>query len=271
MQSKPPKGWARVRIMVKYIITGKKPDYIEEKNKQVGQKAVSNTQKEEKKEEESTFSKFTKTLKEKSSALLHGDEESVVDKAISDKKEEVSAPLASVAVPAQEPIQKVVTPQQEQNTHNQPTPILQTSSTPIQKPAPSSSSGLSTSASRQKDPLLPEENAIEDDERLFGATSYIPFLCFFVLFARKDSKFATFHAWQGFTMLVIFLATLPVYFIFSFFFILAILFWIFYFCYFGLMFYGAFTAWQGRYLEIPVISDLARKFSGGGKKEEDEE
>ncbi|MEI7510676.1 MAG: hypothetical protein WCJ84_00790 [Candidatus Peregrinibacteria bacterium] len=138
---------------------------------------------------------------------------------------------------------------------------------PLVKPVAKSVNmvGVSTSTPREIDESLPEENSIEDDERMFGAISYIPFLCFFTLSSRKDSRFVQYHAWQGFALLAIFLVSLPVYFLLGILTLFVVIFWILYLFFFGLVFFAMWTAWNGNYLEIPFISHLARTLSGRKK------
>ncbi len=141
-------------------------------------------------------------------------------------------------------------------------------SSPPQKPVSKSINmvGVSTVTPRKIDESLPEENTIEDDERMFGAISYIPFLCFFTLFSRKDSRFIQYHGWQGFSLLAIFLVSLPVYFLLAVLSLFSFLFWVLYLLFFVLVFFAMWTAWNGNYLEIPFISSLARILSGRKKE-----
>lgn len=107
---------------------------------------------------------------------------------------------------------------------------------------------------------LPQENDINDEERVFAGISYLPFLSFFVLSRNKDSAFVMFHAWQGFTLFAIFLSSLPIYFLFSF--LLGILFWFMYMILFGFSFFAGYRAWSGKYVKIPIVSNLAKQLSG---------
>jgi uncharacterized membrane protein len=107
---------------------------------------------------------------------------------------------------------------------------------------------------------LPQENDINDEERVFAGISYLPFLSFFVLSRSKNSDFVMFHAWQGFTLFAIFLSSLPVYFLFQF--LLGILFWFMYMILFGFSFFAGYRAWSGKYIKIPIVSNLAKQLSG---------
>lgn len=113
---------------------------------------------------------------------------------------------------------------------------------------------FSTSRPREIDPTLPEESTFDDNERLFAAMSYFWFLFLIPLLTKKESKFVQYHAKQGlvitgivtigglllpFPSLVTILQ--PFYVI-----LMAVLAWI---------------AWDSKYLEIPLISNLARKIT----------
>jgi uncharacterized membrane protein len=113
---------------------------------------------------------------------------------------------------------------------------------------------FSTSRPREIDPSLPEESTLEDNERLFAAIGYFWFLFLIPLLAKKESKFVQYHAKQGMVITGIvtigalllpfpslFLILRPFYVI-----LMAVLAWI---------------AWDGKYLEIPLISNLARKIT----------
>jgi len=117
---------------------------------------------------------------------------------------------------------------------------------------------FSTSLSRKKDPSLPEENSVEDDERVFAALSYLPFLCILILIARKKSRFIYFHAQQGTTIFVSLLITslfFPLLYILG---PIVHLYTLFYFLYVCIIFFAAWTAWHGKYIEIPLISEISR-------------
>ncbi|RLE77206.1 MAG: hypothetical protein DRJ44_02610 [Thermoprotei archaeon] len=102
-----------------------------------------------------------------------------------------------------------------------------------------------------------------DDEKLFGLIAWlIPVIgSLVVMLTKKESKFALFHAKQaliihiglgiihlilwipGFFILLPLLLDIPLLLI-----------------HLALMIYGAFMAYTGKWLKIPVIADLATKF-----------
>lgn len=109
---------------------------------------------------------------------------------------------------------------------------------------------------------LPDENEIEDPERLFGAIAYIPFFSVFVILTQKQSPFAQFHAWQAFAFLAIIIAITS--FKMFFFWIpgFSLLLFMSSFLIFLLSFFSAITAFKGKYINIPVISSFAKTLSG---------
>lgn len=161
----------------------------------------------------------------------------------------ISAQNGGVSVDTQELIENDSAPQ---NTEN------------IAPPKQSESSSLPTfglSFSNPNPEIYPDENSITDEERIFAALSYFPFLSFFVIATRKDSRFALFHAWQGFSFFVFFVVSLPFYWLFSIFPLFPTLFWFFYLLLFGGGFFAAFTAWSGKYISFPIISSFSTKLS----------
>lgn len=109
---------------------------------------------------------------------------------------------------------------------------------------------------------FPLESEINDDERVFAGISYFPFLSIFSIFTRKESPFVMFHAWQGFAIMAVFLGSLPFYFLFKFIPGFGFLFWLFYVVLFGYSFFAGFSAWSGKYIQIPIISGFAKTLSG---------
>ncbi|HID91669.1 TPA: hypothetical protein EYG96_00845 [Candidatus Gracilibacteria bacterium] len=132
----------------------------------------------------------------------------------------------------------------------------------FKKIATSPAHGFDVSAEFLEKNHLPQENDVNDDERVFGAISYFPLLCFFVLVSRKDSAFSLYHAYQGFAILAIFLVSLPFYWILTLIPGMIILFYVLYIGLFGISIYATFLAWSGRYIHIPGISEFAMKLSG---------
>ncbi len=124
------------------------------------------------------------------------------------------------------------------------------------------SDSFGISSSNPNPDLLPDENTITDDERVFAALSYFPFISFFVIATRKDSLFILYHAWQGFVNFVFFVVSLPIYWLFGFIPGSGLLFWLFYVLLFGSGFYAAFMAYSGKYITIPLISSFAQRLSG---------
>lgn len=110
--------------------------------------------------------------------------------------------------------------------------------------------------------ILPDENSITDDERIFSALSYFPFISFFVIATRKDSLFITYHAWQGFTFFVLFVVSLPIYWLLGIIPGMGLLFWFFYCSLFIAGFYASFMAWSGKYISFPMLSPFAQKLAG---------
>jgi uncharacterized membrane protein len=112
---------------------------------------------------------------------------------------------------------------------------------------------------------LPDENEIEDPERLFGAIAYIPFFSIFVILTQKESPFAQFHGWQAFAFLAIIIAISS--FKIFFFWIpgFSLLLFMSSFLIFLLSFFSAITAFKGRYINIPLISKFAKILSGREK------
>ncbi len=108
---------------------------------------------------------------------------------------------------------------------------------------------------------LPDENSIEDDERLFGAMSYVPFISIFVIAMKQKSPFAQYHAWQAFTLLVISIMVGTFGWAFSFLgmgiiaHIITILIFIF-------SIFAGIIALRGRYITIPLVSTWAKTLSG---------
>ena len=99
-----------------------------------------------------------------------------------------------------------------------------------------------------------QENQVLDG-KVFALLSYLSIFCIIPLLFKKDNDFVLSHGKQG---LVIFIGQVAV-------FILSILFpWIFKFGIFifsVLSFIGIIAAISGRYVQLPVISGIARKIT----------
>lgn len=91
--------------------------------------------------------------------------------------------------------------------------------------------------------------------KVFAILAYLPFLCIIPLLLKKDNDFVLSHGKQG---LVIFVAEIGV-------FILSIVFaWIFrigMFILLTLSFIGIIAVLKGRYIDLPVISEISKKIT----------
>ena len=91
--------------------------------------------------------------------------------------------------------------------------------------------------------------------KVFAILAYLPFLCIIPLLLRKDNDFVLSHGKQG---LVIFVTEIGI-------FILSIVFaWIFrigMFILLTLSFIGIIAVLKGRYIDLPVISKIAKKIT----------
>ncbi|RLE66863.1 MAG: hypothetical protein DRJ38_00495 [Thermoprotei archaeon] len=102
-----------------------------------------------------------------------------------------------------------------------------------------------------------------DDEKLFGLIAWlIPVLgSLVVMVTKKESKFALFHAKQA---LIIHIGLTVLHFFIWIIGILLFILWLLdlplLLIHLALALYGAFMAYTGKWLKIPVIADLATKF-----------
>ncbi len=102
-----------------------------------------------------------------------------------------------------------------------------------------------------------------DDEKLFGLIAWlIPVLgSFIVMLTKKESKFALFHAKQA---LIIHIGLGIIHIVIFIIGILLFILWIidipFLLLHLALTLYGAFMAYTGKWLKLPVIADIATKF-----------
>lgn len=104
---------------------------------------------------------------------------------------------------------------------------------------------------------LTEDKDIQEG-KLFAAIGYVGILCIFPLLLKKDNKFALFHGKQG---LVLFLGEV----ILSFIGIIPILGWIvgalLFLVFVILSILGILEALMGRYWQMPIVAELAKKIS----------
>ena len=114
------------------------------------------------------------------------------------------------------------------------------------------------------------EYSPSDDEKLFGLISWIiPIIgSIIVILLKKESKFALFHAKQALVVHVAFLVLYIVTgiggFVLTFLIGLGFLLWLldllFLLVQIVIAVYGAFMAYQGKWLKLPIVSDIAQKF-----------
>lgn len=101
----------------------------------------------------------------------------------------------------------------------------------------------------------PKNETIVLEGKVFAILSYLPFLCIIPLLLKKDNDFVLSHGKQG---LVIFVGEIGI-------FILSIVFpWIFKLGMFILLvfsFIGIVAVLTGRYIDLPVISGIAKKIT----------
>jgi len=129
------------------------------------------------------------------------------------------------------------------NPQPQPAPA------PVPQPAPQQP------APAVRPPLSEADKQDIAKNKLVAAIAYVSGLCILTLFLVKDSKFVKFHSKQGLVLFAVeivgglvfmrmgFLSSL---------FSLACL---------GFSAYAAYQAYEGKYWEIPVLGDLAKKIN----------
>lgn len=100
--------------------------------------------------------------------------------------------------------------------------------------------------------LTPEEQKDIEENKIFAALSYLGILVLVPLLAKKESKFAMFHAKQGLVLLVGWIIAWLLSFVFIGF-ILDVILIIF-------SIWGIVNAATGKYTKLPLIGDLAEKF-----------
>lgn len=88
------------------------------------------------------------------------------------------------------------------------------------------------------------------DDKLFGALSYVSIVSIVMFLLKKDNKFVAHHAPQG---IVLFIGSL--------FWVIPVLGWIIALLSYILMVIGFIKAYGGEWYEMPVVSGIAKKFS----------
>ncbi len=129
-------------------------------------------------------------------------------------------------------------------------PQPQPGSAPAQAPQPAPQKPAAPSA-----PLSEADKQDIAKNKLVAAIAYVSFLCILTLFLVKDSKFVKFHSKQG---LVLFCVEL----------LGGMILWrwysissLFSLACFVLAVYAAYQAYQGKYWEMPVLGDFAKKIN----------
>lgn len=98
-----------------------------------------------------------------------------------------------------------------------------------------------------------DEKDIEDN-KLIAALSYLGILVLIPLLAKKESKFAQFHAKQGLVFLGVFILGMFVFWI-------PLIGWILWLAVVVLDIIAIVQALSGKYWKVPVIGDLAKKIN----------
>jgi uncharacterized membrane protein len=93
-----------------------------------------------------------------------------------------------------------------------------------------------------------------EENKIVAALSYLNILFLIPLFLKRDSKFAQFHAKQGLVMFVVFLVGWVVFWI-------PIFGWLLWLALVVADIVAIIKALQGRYWEIPVIGEWAKKIN----------
>jgi len=93
-----------------------------------------------------------------------------------------------------------------------------------------------------------------EENKVFAALSYLGILVLIPLLAKKDSKFAQFHAKQGLVFLIVFIAGWLVFWI-------PIIGWLLWIAVVALNIIGLVQALMGKWWEAPVIGPLAKKLN----------
>lgn len=100
--------------------------------------------------------------------------------------------------------------------------------------------------------LSPEDKKDAEENKIFAVLSYLGVLVLVPLLARKESKFAMFHAKQGLVLLIGWIISWLLSFVFIGF-ILDVVMIVF-------SIWGIVNAATGKYAKLPLIGDLSEKF-----------
>ena len=98
-----------------------------------------------------------------------------------------------------------------------------------------------------------KDNDIEEN-KLVAAIGYVWILCLIPLFLKKDSKFAQFHGKQALVLFIVEIVGMLVFWI-------PVLGWILAILVIVLAVLGIVQAWQGKYWEMPIIGQWAKKIN----------
>jgi len=104
----------------------------------------------------------------------------------------------------------------------------------------------------EKTQLTPEEQKDIQENKIFAVLAYLGILVLVPLLAKKESKFAMFHAKQGLVLLIGWVISWILSFVFIGF-ILDVIMIVF-------SIWGIVNAASGKYAKLPLIGDLAEKF-----------
>lgn len=108
-----------------------------------------------------------------------------------------------------------------------------------------------------KQPTTPDKKDIEDNKAV-AAIAYLSILCFVPMLTQKESKFAQFHAKQGLAIFIVEVVASIIW-------IIPILGWFIGFIAYAACtiasLYGIINAINGKQIEIPGFSNLAKKLN----------
>lgn len=100
--------------------------------------------------------------------------------------------------------------------------------------------------------LSPEDKKDAEENKIYAVLSYLSILVLVPLLAKKESKFAMFHAKQGLVLLVGWIIGWLLSFVFIGFLVNIVL------IVFSVM--GIINAATGKYTKLPLVGDLSEKF-----------
>lgn len=107
-------------------------------------------------------------------------------------------------------------------------------------------------------PQAPQQPAGDDQDirenKIIAALSYLGILVLIPLLAKRESKFAQFHAKQGLVMLIIFVVGWVIFWI-------PVIGWALWIAAIVLDIIGLIQALSGKYWEMPVVGGLAKKIN----------